>query len=185
MLEVQADGSGSQSWILLQCKDQGSFAPWFSPQDVPSSLCLSLGVALHLPPSPLNSRSSLPSDPSVHTIAVDQNYGQHVILAQHSPDRVPAGLRRPALSAQLDLWSCCADKPSLSAPESAGPADATQIRGGTGAVPVLKYDRRSSAARREVAHVNRRQDPQVDARFGVGTGEERRGQRTSRHHTQR
>lgn len=89
----------------------------------------------------------------MHTVAVDQNYGQHVVLAQHSPGRVPAGLGRPALSAQLDLWSCCADKPSLSAPEPAGPADATRTRGGAGAVPALKYDRRSRAARREGAHV--------------------------------
>lgn len=90
MLEVQADGTGSQSWILLQCKDQGSFVPWFSPRDIPSSLSLSLGVALRAPSSPLNLQSSLPPGPSVHTIAVDQNYGQHVILAQHSPASPPA-----------------------------------------------------------------------------------------------
>lgn len=39
----------------------------------------------------------LPQGPSVHTIAVDQNDGQHVILAQHSRGRVPAGLRRLVL----------------------------------------------------------------------------------------
>lgn len=57
-LEVQADGPGSQSWILLQCKDQGSSVPWFSPQDLPSSLSLSLGVALPL---------SIPGPPSHRT----------------------------------------------------------------------------------------------------------------------
>lgn len=94
MLEVRADGPSSQSWIL-RCKDQGSFVPWFLPRDVPPSLHLSLWLAFRAPSSP--QLSVLPPGPSVHTIAVDQNDGQHVILAQHSPGRVPAGFRRPVL----------------------------------------------------------------------------------------
>lgn len=61
-------------------------------------------------PSPLISPQLLvlPTGPSMHTIAVDQNDGQHIILAQHC-------LYRPALLAQDDLRSCRAHKPGLCA----------------------------------------------------------------------
>ena len=88
-----------------------------------------------------------PIGPSVHTIAIDQNYGQHVILAQHCPGRVPAGLCPPVFPVQLDLWSCCAEKPSLSAPESAEPEDTAQLRGGAGEGRGVKQGGPSSNAR--------------------------------------
>lgn len=125
-LKVRNKGPGFS--ILWQCKNQDSFVLWCSPRDV-TPPCLSawgsLSRYLLVPPQlPI-----LPLGPSVHTIAIDQNDGQHVILAQHSPGRVPAGLCRPSLS-PARLRSCCAYKSSLSALESAKPAGAAQIRGG-------------------------------------------------------
>lgn len=120
----------------------------------------------------------LPSGPSVHTIAVDQNDGQHVILAQHSPDRVPAGLRRPASSAQLDLRSCCAHKPSLSA--LARPTRAAQIRGGVEARSQgRERTSQSSAARGGGACKQASGSPSGCAFPCVAPGKAQRSQRTS------
>lgn len=145
----------------MQHKNPGFICPVvLTPKHTPST-----------PSLPLSSRSSH-RDP-VHTITVDQNDGQHVILAQHSPDRVPAGLCRPAISAQLDLRSCGARKPSL--PALTRPTGAAQIRGGVGAGSQgRERTGLSSAARRGVARVNRRLDPRVCVPVrGAGEGARR------------
>lgn len=96
--------------------------PESHPTPVPPPPVFESRVAFLHPSSPLGFWSPQ-TGPSVHTIAVDQNDGQHIILAQHS-------LCRPALSAQGDLRSCRGHKPSLSAPETAGPTGTAQTNAG-------------------------------------------------------
>lgn len=101
---------------------QGSKLPLaLIPETPPTSTpCLSSGSL----PSPLISPQLwvLPIGPLVHTITVDQNDGQHIILAQHS-------LRRLALSAHGDLRSFRAlHKPS----PCAGDRRANRRRANTG-----------------------------------------------------
>lgn len=94
-------GSRNQVTSPLETDPVPDVEPW---SGLSSSLLISL----------LPSARELPEGPQVHTVAVDQNDGQHVILAQHLPR--PASALSPVRPLRGGAY-----EPSLSPPESAGP----------------------------------------------------------------
>lgn len=104
----------SQATQAGEVQSRGPVSSHESPRAVPRSGRGAAEWPSELPPHPLlPSARELPKGPRVHTVAVDQNDGQHVILAQHLPR--PASALSPVRPLSGDAW-----EPSLSSPESAG-----------------------------------------------------------------